>query len=285
MNDNKSNIPKIIHYCWFGGKKLPKEAIKCIDSWKKYFPDYEIREWNESNFDVNCCDYVREAYQKKKWAFVSDYARFDILYKCGGIYFDTDVEVISPMYDIVNKGPFVGLESGTIEDLFNRNDIAKINPGLGMASLPNSILFKEIINGYNKKHFIKENGDIDISYTVCHYVTDIIKKCDIEDVDGYAYSIGFYIYPKEYFCPKDYETGFVDKTSDTRTIHHYSATWISPVQQRIHDIEKTYIKKYGVELGSYKSRKATFAYRVINKIENKGIIGTIKFVIEKLCGK
>ena len=103
-------IPKIIHYCWFGGNPLPELAQKCIASWKKYCPDYEIKEWNETNFDLNCCDYVREAYEAKKWAFVSDYARFWILYHEGGVYFDTDVEVPKPIDTIVEKGSFMGCE-------------------------------------------------------------------------------------------------------------------------------------------------------------------------------
>ena len=103
-------IPKIIHYCWFGGKPLPEEAKKCIDSWKKYLPDYEIKEWNESNFDINSIAYTAEAYEARKYAFVSDYARYKILYEHGGIYFDTDVEVIAPMDDLLAKGPFMGQE-------------------------------------------------------------------------------------------------------------------------------------------------------------------------------
>ena len=103
-------IPKIIHYCWFGGNPLPELAIKCIESWKKYLPDYEIKEWNESNFDINCCAYVREAYEAKKWAFVSDYARFWILYQHGGLYFDTDVELIKSIDDLIVKGAFMGCE-------------------------------------------------------------------------------------------------------------------------------------------------------------------------------
>ena len=96
-------IPRTIHYCWFGGNPLPKSAVKCIDSWKRFFPDYEIKEWNESNFDVNAIDYTRQAYERKKYAFVSDYARFWLLYNYGGLYFDTDVEVIRPMDDIIEK--------------------------------------------------------------------------------------------------------------------------------------------------------------------------------------
>ena len=104
-------IPKIIHYCWFGRNPLPELAQKCIASWKKYLPDYEIKEWNEDNFDVNIIPYTAEAYAAKKYAFVSDYARFWILYKYGGIYFDTDVEVIRPIDDIIAKGNFMGCET------------------------------------------------------------------------------------------------------------------------------------------------------------------------------
>ena len=103
-------IPKIIHYCWFGRNPLPESAQKCIASWKKFLPDYEIKEWNEDNFDVNIIPYTKEAYEAKKYAFVSDYARFWILYKYGGLYFDTDVEVIKPMDDIIERGPFMGIE-------------------------------------------------------------------------------------------------------------------------------------------------------------------------------
>ena len=103
-------IPKKIHYCWFGRNPLPESALKCIESWRKYLPDYEIIEWNEDNFDVNSIPYTQQAYAARKYAFVSDYARFKILYEHGGLYFDTDVEVIKPMDDIVADGPFMGFE-------------------------------------------------------------------------------------------------------------------------------------------------------------------------------
>ena len=103
-------IPKKIHYCWFGRNPLPDSALRCIASWKKYLPDYEILEWNEDNFDVNSIQYIAQAYKVKKYAFVSDYARFKILYEHGGLYFDTDVEVIKPMEEIVSRGPFLGFE-------------------------------------------------------------------------------------------------------------------------------------------------------------------------------
>ncbi|MDE6612292.1 MAG: glycosyl transferase, partial [Muribaculaceae bacterium] len=103
-------IPKTIHYCWFGRNPLPESALKCIASWRKYFPDYQIIEWNEDNFDVNAIPYTAQAYAAKKYAFVSDYARFKILYDHGGLYFDTDVEVIKPFDDILERGAFMGFE-------------------------------------------------------------------------------------------------------------------------------------------------------------------------------
>ena len=119
-------IPKVIHYCWFGRNPLPASARKCIDSWKKFFPDYEIKEWNEDNFDVNMIPYTHEAYSVKKYAFVSDYARFWILYNYGGLYFDTDVEVIRPMDDIVARGPFMGIEV----EATSAGEAALVAPGI-----------------------------------------------------------------------------------------------------------------------------------------------------------
>ena len=104
-------IPKVIHYCWFGRNPLPPLAVKCIESWKKFLPGYEIKEWNEDNFDVNIIPYIQEAYEARKYAFVSDYARFYILYHHGGIYFDTDVEVIKSIDDIIERGAFMGCEN------------------------------------------------------------------------------------------------------------------------------------------------------------------------------
>ena len=130
-------IPKIIHYCWFGGNPLPELAQKCIESWRTYCPDYEIKRWDETNFDVNCCDYVRKAYEVKMWAFVSDYARFKILYENGGVYFDTDVELIKPIDDLLAKGSFMGLEE---------SDKVFVAPGLGLAANPGLDLTEELLD-------------------------------------------------------------------------------------------------------------------------------------------
>lgn len=128
-------IPKIIHYCWFGRNPLPELAQKCIASWKKYLPDYEIKEWNEDNFDVNIIPYTAEAYAQKKYAFVSDYARFWILHKYGGIYFDTDVEVIRPIDDIIARGNFMGFETDPNPAKGDASE-GSVAPGLGLGVAP-----------------------------------------------------------------------------------------------------------------------------------------------------
>lgn len=206
-------IPKIIHYCWFGGAKMPAYAIKCIASWEKFFPGYEIKEWNEKNFDVNICDYVREAYMEKKWAFVSDYARFWILYNYGGIYFDTDVEVIKSFDDIIAKGSFMGLQSDV-----------EVAPGLGLAANPGLGLYKDILDYYNKQHFVV-NAVNAKQITVVEHTTSILRENGLKDVPGIQEIRGVYIYPKEFFNPMDHETGELLITKNTHSIHHYAASW------------------------------------------------------------
>ena len=132
------SIPKVIHYCWFGGKPLPRSAEKCIASWKKFLPEFEIVRWDESNFDVNAIPYTREAYAVGKYAFVSDYARFWILYHTGGVYFDTDVEVIKNIDDVLSKGNFLGVEQ-------QNDEIITVAPGLGIGVCRENALFGKMI--------------------------------------------------------------------------------------------------------------------------------------------
>lgn len=211
-------IPKIIHYCWFGGKPLPKLAQKCIASWKKFLPNYEIKRWDESNFDLNACAYVQEAYQAKKWAFVSDYARFAILYKYGGLYFDTDVEIIKPLDDLLARGGFMGLEQDGPK--------AIVAPGLGLAATHGLDLYREILDIYHMRHFLNSDGSLNTT-TVVTYTTEILRKHGLQDKPGIQQVAGITIYPKEYFCPKDYVTGKLTVTPNTVAIHHYTASWFS----------------------------------------------------------
>ena len=207
-------IPKKIHYCWFGGNELPELAKQCISSWKKYLPDYEIIEWNESNYDIEKNRYIREAYSKKKYAFVSDFARFDILYNYGGIYFDTDVEVIKDITNLIEKGSFVGLESPVL-----------INTGLGMAGSINEKIFKEVIDSYEKDSFINSDGTMNLK-TVVYRVSEIFEIYGLSKKDEFQFIRNINIYPVEYFCPKSPKTMNLLITNNTYTIHHYDASWI-----------------------------------------------------------
>ncbi len=209
-------IPKVIHYCWFGGNPLNDMAVKCIESWKKYCPDYEIKEWNESNYDVNCCVYSQQAYEAKKWAFVSDVARYKILYEYGGIYLDTDVEIIKPLDDIVEAGSFMGME-------LPKNYIAT---GLGFGVEPKLKVIKEIIDDYENSVFIDENGEMDLK-TIVARTTDILSKYGFVPCAKKQVVANITIYPPEYFCPKDIRFKELNITENTHTIHHFDGSWVS----------------------------------------------------------
>lgn len=257
-------IPKIIHYCWFGKNPLPKDAKKYIASWKKYFPDYEIIEWNEDNYDVNCCEYTREAAKEKKWAFVSDFARFDILYKYGGIYFDTDVEVIRSLDDIINNGAFMGIESGTIDN----NKKLCVASGLGIGAPAGLQIYKEIIDLYKNRHFYDSNGRIDQT-TVVTIISDLLMKKGILIENNIARCCGITIYPKDYFCPQDYVTGKLEISKNTRTIHHYSSSWMT-FSQKMRNSTYKYCRKYfGENIGENIGKIVAAPFRIVCAIERK----------------
>lgn len=223
-------IPKVIHYCWFGRNPLPELAQKCIASWKKYLPDYEIKEWNEDNFDVNIIPYTAEAYAQKKYAFVSDYARFWILHKHGGLYFDTDVEVIRPLDDIIARGNFMGCETDSKNAAPMQGEegltACAVNPGLGLGVAPGLGLMKKMLDYYEGKHFVCE-ANMRNQITVVHIATRVLLENGMRDVQGLQEVGGVWIYPSEYFCPINVTTGRMHITARTRTIHHYAATWVN----------------------------------------------------------
>ena len=225
-------IPKIIHYCWFGGKPLPKSAEKCIASWRKFLPDYEIKEWNESNFDVNCTRYTAEAYQARKFAYVSDYARFWVLYRYGGLYFDVDVEIIRPIDDIIARGPFMGCEESYKEGATpSELGVAPglglgVNPGLGLGVNPGLGLVKQLLDDYEAASFESENANrgAGIYKTVVTYTTDLLVERGLKNTNEIQCVDGIYIYPKEYFNPLEH-INQLHITENTRSIHWYDGTW------------------------------------------------------------
>lgn len=211
-------IPKVIHYCWFGGNPLPKDAEKYIRTWRKFLPDYEIVRWDETNFDVNSIPYTKEAYKAGKYAFVSDYARFWILYNYGGLYFDTDVEVIRPLDDIIHAGPFMGVEQ-------QDDDLITVAPGLCLGAEKNNDLFAELIRYYSNASFLNADGSLCLT-NVVEITTELLKRKQLMNIEGIQQCSGFKIYPKDYFCPKDYSTGKLMITPNTRAIHHYAESWL-----------------------------------------------------------
>lgn len=223
-------IPKTIHYCWFGRNPLPESALKCIASWRKYLPDYEIIEWNEDNFDVNAIPYTAQAYAAGKYAFVSDYARFKILYDHGGLYFDTDVEVIRPFDEIIASGPFMGFEI----DADGVNLKGAVAPGLGLGVNPGLGLYQEILTAYKDFNFINKDGSLN-QKTIVMYVTEILVKNGLKPCKGIQKIAGVSIYPAEYFNPLDDATGKLNITPNTHSIHWFAKTWcdVSPWRTRL----------------------------------------------------
>ena len=213
-------IPKVIHYCWFGNNPLPPLAIKCINSWKKYLPNYEIKRWDENNFNVNIIPYTAEAYESGKYAFVSDFARFWILYHEGGLYFDTDVEVIKSLDDIIANGPFMGCE----QDANQNGKAIMVAPGLGLGCPAKMELYATFLDYYSKIHFKNPDGSNNIK-NIVQYTTELLLKEGLENKKGIQFVKGVYIYPREYFCPINNVTKKMKKTSNTRTIHHYVGSW------------------------------------------------------------
>lgn len=209
-------IPKIIHYCWFGGKPLPALAEKCIASWKKFQPDFEIKRWDEHNFDVNSIAYTREAYAKRQFAFVSDYARFVILYKEGGIYFDTDVELLRPLAPVLASGPFMGDERPGC-----------CNVGLGFGAEAGMPFLKEIIDFYGTLSFNEVSRQLSTN-NVVSYVSSALRRYGYKDCNHKQQIAGFTIYPSEYFCPIDCRTKQKHMTIHTYSVHHYAESWVTP---------------------------------------------------------
>lgn len=206
-------IPKVIHYCWFGKNPKPKMALKCIDSWKKYCPGYEIVEWNEDNFDVNSNLYCRQAYESKKWAFATDYARLEIIYNYGGIYLDTDVELIKPLDELLDCDCFIGRQQGF-----------QVNTGAGFGACKGHPLVKIMLDDYADISFLKENGEMDL-YTCPHRNSQWLFENGLRADDSYQEICDARIYPIEYFSPKDAWTRIVTKTDNTFSIHHCGASW------------------------------------------------------------
>jgi hypothetical protein len=213
-------IPKVIHYIWFGGRPLTQLAERCISSWKEYCPDYEIVRWDESNFDVAQNQYCKEAYEAKKWAFASDYTRLWVLVNEGGIYMDTDVQVIKPLDRFLGEEAFSGFEA---ED--------RLPTGI-MAAEKGQRFLGRLLHDYDHRTFTKEDGTYDLTTNV-EAITNTCVAGGIQLNNCKQTVEGFTLYPSDYFCPKDPSDLSLHITENTYTIHHFDGSWQSS-SERLH---------------------------------------------------
>lgn len=234
-------IPKIIHYFWFGRGEMPELLAKCVASWQTFCPDYEIKLWNEDNFDCTQTRYLREAYENEKWAFVSDAARLMVLYEYGGVYLDTDIELIRPIDDLLGDNGFIGFE--------------KSCPVVGIGivgTAPGLPWMKLLLKLYEDRHFIAKDGRTNIAINsrlaTEQLVTEYGLVCndELQVLEG-----GIKVYPSDYFYPLDYRTGEIELTPNSYCIHYYSGTWESPADVQFEALSKKWGRLLGARLAGY----------------------------------
>lgn len=258
-------LPKIIHYCWFGGNRIPEKAVRCIESWRKYCPDWEIREWNEQNYDVQKIPYIRDAYKEEKWAFVSDYARLDVVWQYGGIYLDTDVELIRSLDSFIKQEAFFAIEK---ENLC-------INTGLGFGAAAKNEILGELMALYENLLFYKEDGSLNL--TPCpKYITDFFGERGYQPKDNTQFCGVATIYGSEYFCPMNFKTGVLDITGNTYGIHWYDSSWLSESNRKINDMERKIRKKYSKIIAKFLCLVYRNAYRFVEYLGEGILIEKIK---------
>ncbi|MCR4616172.1 MAG: glycosyl transferase [Clostridiales bacterium] len=212
-------IPKKIHYCWFGGKEKPELVKKCMASWKKHLPDYELIEWNENNFDINCTTFVREAYENRNFAFVSDYVRAKKLFEIGGVYLDTDVEVLKSFDRFLEDDCFVGFE----EKQFVGTCV--------IGAVAGTDILKSYAEHYESISFIQPDGS-KYKDTNVVLLTDLLEKYGLVRNDEKQTVHGVTVYPRTFFSPYDYINGINYITDDSYAIHHFAQLWL-PLRERI----------------------------------------------------
>ena len=259
----KTYIPKVIHYCWFGGNELGKKEIDCINRWKKIMPEYKIIRWDETNYDVNKNDFMKEAYKNKKWAFVSDYARLDIIYNYGGLYFDTDVETIKKFDNLLDNECFIGFESS-----------GYLATGLGFGAKKNNQFVKMNLDKYNNIKFdINDNNSISCP----RITTELLKEMNFKIDNTYQKNNLVTLYPADFFCPQDFYTYKLKITNNTYSIHHYSMSWHSKRDKRWKKISILFSRIFGKKVGDNFALVLKLPGSIIIRLKNTGFKSTFLY--------
>ena len=257
----ETKIPKIIHYCWIGGAPKPQSVLCCIESWKRCCPDYEIREWNETNYDFTINEYMKQAYEAKKWGFVPDYARLDIIYRYGGIYLDTDVEAIRSFDDLLNNEAFFGFEN-------TGNGEFPVNCGHGFGAVPGSEVIRILRDRYDSRCFLKLDGSLNLMASPAYTTQDLLELGLIPENRDQQLS-GVKVYASDVLCPKKFTTEQLHYTDRTVSIHHYESSWWSE--------EKKYAKKITKRLQKVLPYKLSYRIaKAISILHYQGVSGLVK---------
>lgn len=213
-------IPKKIHYCWFGKNPLPQRYKEWMESWRKYCPDYEFIRWDEDNYDVTKNPYMFEAYKAGKWAFASDYARLDIIYDQGGIYLDTDVELLKNLDELLYQKAFLGIDASR-----------RITLGLGFGARPGCKMIKELMDIYNAKEFIKKDGNCDLTVAPEMQRAFFREKGYIENGE-FQMIDDVTVYPEKVLSARCGYTGRMLSTEHSFAAHHNDGSWASEAKKR-----------------------------------------------------
>lgn len=238
-----ANIPKIIHYCWVGGNPKPQSVLYCIESWKRCCPDYEIREWNETNYDFTKNEYMRQAYEAKKWGFVPDYARLDIIYEHGGIYLDTDVEMVRSFDELLEHESFFGFEE-------TGDGVYYVNCGHGFGAIAGHDAVKKARDLYEYLSFINADGSLNMLASP-YYTTQSLRQLGMVQENRDQALHGVQVYASDVLCPKNFRTGQIIKTSRTISIHHFTASWVDEKIKAEMAHQQKIKKQFGDRLGAY----------------------------------
>ena len=230
----EQKIPKVIHYFWFGKKEIPKNLKNYIESWKRCCPDYQIIQWDESNYDVNKIPYISDAYENRAWGFVSDYARLDILYEYGGIYLDTDVEVLKSFDPLLNDDAFFGMGG---------ND--QINTGSGFGAIPKHLFIKKLRDYYKEKSFYKEDGSANL-LPCYNYQHPIFRVYGFEIKNIYQKRNGIVVYPAQVLSPTGVAGMGKFYSDKTVSVHHTEFSWIKDEERQALNERKKKLKEYGI---------------------------------------